>query len=65
MGWLDGATTGDWKEFLAAQIETCIAKLSRNSHIEPARELVARIAKQFESDKSKSPPFLVWSFPVF
>ena len=47
------ATTGDWKEFPAAQIETRIAKLSRNSDLEPVRELVARIAKQFEGDKSE------------
>lgn len=53
MGWIDGATTGDWKEFPAAQIETYITNLSRNSDLEPACKLVASAEKQFESDKSE------------
>jgi predicted nucleotide-binding protein len=53
MGWIDGATTGDWREFPATQIETRISELSRNSDLEPARELVAGVAKQFENDKSE------------
>lgn len=46
-------TTGDWEEFTADQIKTCISELSGNSDLEPARQLVARVARQFENDKSE------------
>jgi hypothetical protein len=53
MGWLDGATTGDWEELSAEQIETSISEPSHNPDFDLARELVARVAKQFENDKSE------------
>lgn len=53
MGWIDGTTTGDWAEFSTDQIKTRISELSRNSDLEPARELVPRVTRQFENDKSE------------
>jgi len=53
MGWIDGTTTGDWAEFSTDQIKTRISELSRNPDLEPVRELVATVARQFENDKSE------------
>ena len=53
MGWMNGATTGDWEEFSAGHIETYISELSHNPDLDPAHELAARAARQFENDKSE------------
>jgi hypothetical protein len=53
MGWVDGATTGDWEEVTAAEVDERIRRLAGNPHLGPARELATQVLKKFDDDKAE------------
>ncbi len=53
MGWVDGATTGDWEDVTAAEVDERIRRLAGNPHLGPARELATQVLKKFDDDKAE------------
>src|SRR5262249_19556337 len=52
-GWIDGATTGDWEEVAAQQVEERIRRLTGDPDLAPARERAKQILTTFEDDKAE------------
>src|SRR5258708_7991421 len=52
MGWIDGATTGEWEEFTKQAVIGRIEQLSDNPDLSGAREHAHRAAEAFEDDKA-------------
>jgi predicted nucleotide-binding protein len=52
MGWVEGATTGDWQEYRSSEIEDSIYRLAGNPDLTKAREFARGVEKTFDSDKA-------------
>jgi predicted nucleotide-binding protein len=53
MGWVDGATTGEWEEVSAERVETHIRRLAGNPDLDPVRNASIPVLTQFQDDKAE------------